>query len=36
MFDRKNKAGVVILTNDDENSDAAAKKILQILLKKYQ
>ena len=34
LFDKDNKAGVIILTNDREPTADAAKKILQILLKK--
>jgi|GEM_PF-959089 len=34
-IDRENKAGVIILTNYTENFENAARKILQILLKKY-
>ena len=34
-FDKENKAGVIILSNDSEATGEAARKILQILLKKY-
>lgn len=34
-IDRENKAGVIILTNYTENFEDTARKILQILLKKY-
>jgi CubicO group peptidase (beta-lactamase class C family) len=35
IFDKDNKAGVIILTNDSEDTGEAAYKVLQILLKKY-
>ena len=35
IFDRENKAGVIILRNDNEFTDVAGNKIMQILLKKY-
>lgn len=35
LFDKENKAGVIILTNDSEDTGEAAYKILHILLKKY-
>jgi len=35
VFDKENKVGVIILTNDNEQTGGAVNKIIQILLKKY-